>query len=214
MRRECNRATGKSYRLNFWPVELWSRTGSKVAAKRTAWAGRAIRYSRASFRWLNICCRCKLCKYSTGGRSRRSGRHFENLSRFCQDAWNTSLEEQHKNIIVVTVTNRVYLPAQSPSQLLYIERINFHIFFKHFIYWKLPAKLTPPPCRKGFSFLKLPVFLKSPFVECWPLVSICSICSICWPSVSICERKQQGKGEGGELPHAFLDKAKLHFWKA
>ena len=162
MRRECNRATGKSYRLNFWPVELWSRTGSKVAAKRTAWAGRAIRYSRASFRWLNICCRCKLCKYSTGGRSRRSGRHFENLSRFCQDAWNTSLEEQHKNIIVVTVTNRVYLPAQSPSQLLYIERINILNFFKHFIYWKLPAKLTRPALSEGVFFPKVTCFPKEP----------------------------------------------------
>ena len=43
-------------------------------------AAPAIRYSRASFRWLNICCRCKLCKYSTGGRSpAREGR--EDISR-------------------------------------------------------------------------------------------------------------------------------------
>ena len=107
MRRECNRAAGMARVIAATSdpgVERLKLAGQKWAGKEVLSGNKILTRRKLSLtKYLLSLQIVQILNWRSVARPRRSRRHFENLSCFREDAWNTSKEENYKNIPETTI---------------------------------------------------------------------------------------------------------------
>ena len=160
MRRECNRATGKSYRLNFWPVELWSRTGSKVAAKSLGRQSNKILTRKLSLtKYLLSLQIVQILNWRPLEKVGKTFREFISLLPGC-------LKYKFRGATQKYHCRYSYQQSLPPSPVTLTAALHwtnkFSYFLQTFYILKVTSKIDPPALSEGVFFPKVTCFPKEP----------------------------------------------------